>query len=505
MNDGGIFDIIDWVNNCKDNHISCNYERTPGNPTRLIKISQSEDEPYYHLQLHETDSSRSYRYIALSHCWTYSKPLKTTHENLVQHEESIPYDLVSPVFDNAFHMTWCCGVDYIWIDSLCIIQNDAAEWEKESSRMGAVYSNALVVFASHGYDFGLRRDALKSLEDPWREDDPPVFCRPLTDHKNFFLPPKRTDSWFSRGWCMQERLLARRILHFGGRNDEMWFECNSTIECECGRSDESREKRHNLTLKELRASLLYSIDANQSAELDPDEVWKYYIRFCEAYSAGHLTFATDSIPAMSSLMNELAPYLGDYFAGLWQHNLLLSLQWEVSDTRESKRYPEYVAPSFSWASQSGGVIWYTHPYSISNDATHSFAEVLEVFCTLSGQDKFGRVSAGQLTLRGAVSRLTVKSNEMHEPDGKIELETGGIGECFVAMDSLQDVEELEAGDALTCLDIMRDREPNDRGRFASGLVLLPSKLKSGCYRRVGFATMLAEHFEKAEVEVISIV
>ena len=492
-----------WINECDATHSACTISIGAGVPTRLIELSLGADRQP-HLRLQDTNPSQCYRYVALSHCWSLSNPLKTTRENLSQHRQRIPFESSSAVFRDAVELTWHLGLDYIWIDSLCIIQDDAADWEAESARMGVVYNNAFVVVASHGHDFGFLRTSLKPLQDPWRPEDPPVFCRPMVDHANIFVPPEREGSWFTRGWCMQERLLARRILHLGGADDEVWFECNTELKCECERVEESRFGGM-ATLKELRTSLLPAAGSQASLSVHRDELWKYYIKVCEDYSARDLTFPTDTMPAVSSHMSELAPYLGKYYAGLWEYNLLLALQWEAWDTRTCFRHPQYVAPSFSWASRSGAVIWYADPSTLPTRDTHDFAEVVDISTTLVGLDPFGRVSAGYLSLNGLVIRMKVKSTEMVGPDGRVELDTEGVGECYATLDSQQDVEELEVGEIVTCFDLMRDREDNGNGKFVSGLILLPSARQNGYYHRIGFSTMLLEHFYGAKIELIVIV
>ncbi|EUC38761.1 hypothetical protein COCCADRAFT_82288, partial [Bipolaris zeicola 26-R-13] len=54
-------------------------------------------------------------------------------------------------------------------------------------------------------------------------------------HDNLFNPAQNTRSYWGRAWCFQERLFARRILHFGGDYEESYFECGEMVDCECQR------------------------------------------------------------------------------------------------------------------------------------------------------------------------------------------------------------------------------------------------------------------------------
>lgn len=309
-----------WIQSCIENHPACKISTGPGKPARLVQLSLKDS--VWHICLHDTDPLRSYEYVALSHCWSLSEPLRTVKENLAQHRDHISIDAMSAVYKDAILLTWTLNIDYLWIDSLCIVQNDADEWALESVKMGDIYNNAIVVFAAQGAHMGLRKNASEPIKDPQRPDDPPIFCRRKVDHRNFFVSAWGRSPWFTRGWCLQERILARRLLLFGGMSDENFFECGEYLTCECGRAEESRDKS---TLRELYAMVI-QIPKEEQDQIDEDWVWKLYIRTCEEYTARNLTFPTDTMPAISSLMRVLEPYLGTYLAGIYEHNLILALQ-----------------------------------------------------------------------------------------------------------------------------------------------------------------------------------
>jgi hypothetical protein len=91
-------------------------------------------------------------YVALSHCWgTLGKhPLRTTTDNLQEHISGISWSTLPKTFQDALKITRELGIDYIWIDSLCIVQDSEEDWRQESREMGLIYERARVTIAAAG-------------------------------------------------------------------------------------------------------------------------------------------------------------------------------------------------------------------------------------------------------------------------------------------------------------------------------------------------------------------
>jgi hypothetical protein len=88
------------------------------------------------------------KYIALSHCWGKSHHLTTTTRNISAHKNGIPLDVLPATFRHAVQVAQELKIAYIWIDSLCILQDDAADWEVESAKMGNVYADSYLSVAA---------------------------------------------------------------------------------------------------------------------------------------------------------------------------------------------------------------------------------------------------------------------------------------------------------------------------------------------------------------------
>ena len=494
--------MLDWVQDCHENHALCNSRVSTGLPSRLLHVALRDTGGGTSLlmtQLEDTDPTRSYRYASLSHVWANSTPLRTTRENIDRHRDHVPPQELSEVLIQTIYLAYHLGISYLWIDSLCIVQDDREDWEREFPRMGMIYGNAYVTFAAHGPDLYINKTAPEPLHDPFHPRDPPVYCREEISHAYMFSKPSSTASWFGRAWCMQERLFSPRILHFWAAEEEIVFECSTHARCECSRipSDKS-----SLKARAARA-LVRARDAGDEAKLQ-DDLWQLYVDASQDYTARGITIADDTLPAVASFARELAPYLGRCYAGLWEHNFLLSLQWEAHDTCKSRRHGTYVAPSWSWASRSGPAIWYLGTATTPNSDTHDFAELLEVVCVTSGKDPFGAVSGGHVKLRGYCTEMKIKDKTKHYPDDRLEMVGGGgVESCYVTLDTIEELDEMQEGQSIVCLDVMRDREGS--GQYVSGLALLPVEGREGAYRRIGFSTMLAAHFVGSPLKEVVIV
>ena len=230
-----------WLATCKLDHKACN---GGGNaprrlPTRLICVESFSDtdttpDTAPDIKLALTDAMDvSVEYLALSHCWGLSKGFRLLEGNYDSCLASIDRSLLTKNMQDAISITRVLGYSYIWIDSLCIIQDSEEDWKAESARMLSVYAGAactLAATASASGDGGFFRSRLnrRSLEAcevgvstlagdgrEWiyvRRDDLSDFRRGVD------LAPLN-----GRGWVLQERLLSRRILHFGA--DMLYWEC----------------------------------------------------------------------------------------------------------------------------------------------------------------------------------------------------------------------------------------------------------------------------------------
>jgi len=130
-----------WLRSCLQNHDTFCADHTSPLPTRVLNVGSINGivEPY--LMVTE---GRLGKWVALSHCWGTGTPFTTTTANLSERQRSIPFGHFPATFQDAIIICRRLGFEYLWIDSLCILQDSPSDWRTESTQMSHVYSNASV-------------------------------------------------------------------------------------------------------------------------------------------------------------------------------------------------------------------------------------------------------------------------------------------------------------------------------------------------------------------------
>ena len=145
------FDLLkSWLRECDDTHQDCVSSSAQRLPKRLIHVGGTCNEEIY---LWETNGAEvNERYTTLSHCWGKTaevKPLQTTQHTKERWSSQIPWNLLGRTFQDAITISRAIGVRFLWIDSLCIVQDDKYDWESHAVIMATIYQNSyLTIYAS---------------------------------------------------------------------------------------------------------------------------------------------------------------------------------------------------------------------------------------------------------------------------------------------------------------------------------------------------------------------
>lgn len=179
-------------------------------------------------------------YAVLSHCWGDPQSVaKTIQSILTDHTQQIPLSILSNTFRDAVRTCRKLGVQYLWIDSLYIVQDDPGDWDAQGARMTDIYTNASLTIAAadskdgSGGCFYTRDNKVDVQLDNqkyfprWTE---PAERLPLRKHwRNCSLSGSACHPLFGRKWCLQERMLSRCIIYFTRRHP--WWECREEAPC----------------------------------------------------------------------------------------------------------------------------------------------------------------------------------------------------------------------------------------------------------------------------------
>lgn len=218
-----------WVNDCVENHARCRENFRPYCPTRLLDLVRFWSSGDIVLVERVEHAEEYIPYTALSHCWGTppSRPLITTLANLASRKERIPFDELPLTFKDAVTTTRKLKIPYLWIDSLCIIQDSPSDWEREAGKMALVYAGSICTLSAlgaHNSHGGFFRLVEKERDFVYRYD------LNLGSQRIRVFPCEPND-WLldgplmERAWTLQERELSNRILHFP--RDELLWECKT--------------------------------------------------------------------------------------------------------------------------------------------------------------------------------------------------------------------------------------------------------------------------------------
>lgn len=345
-----------WIQGCinsEKKHGKCLPPTIPPLPNRVIYIGTTDDD----LRLHvSTPGEKSY-YTSLSHCWGGRTPIKTTLTRLSEYTIHIPTPLPQ-TFADAISVTRVLDIPYIWIDSLCIVQDSKIDWIHEAGEMATIYSNSFLnISADAATDSttGFLGQPARTISLPHSISYSFTDANGTKTERSIYVRKKGLraqelpfhtqvhadlrSKLSTRGWVFQERLLSPRTLHFS--KHEMAWECRSTSECECS----ANSVRSKQTASILKGFLV-----------EPDRfhsIWRENI--VPSYTSLDLTFKSDRLLAISGLVTAIGQFRrGTYVAGLWKDSEE-DLLWYVSDTEAAAKTSAENVPTWSWAAVDGKV------------------------------------------------------------------------------------------------------------------------------------------------------
>lgn len=411
-----------------------------------------------------TLEDKNCRYATLSHRWGDAKNmLQTFNSNITEHYQGFAWSALPKTFRDAIIVSQDLGLRYLWIDSLCIIQQNRVDFETECSTMHLIYLHCYCMIAaadSQDTSEGFLRlgeeartmsvnDQSSRSADIW---DKPAFVPQSTAFRYVHSQYVDWAEWTkvlegglsTRGWAFQERELAPRILHYT-KSGVMW-ECRLCIGAgDLEKLQLRRLSGYNSRFDKSGQRRLMQEEAFRALDIDKDrltvnDIMKRWLFVAEEYSRRILTYSEDTLPGLSGLAaavhflksGEHKFGSSTYLAGVWTSHIERQLFWcpvapipRISKCTAGQLERTRFLPSWSWASCETEVTFYLSHLPKrglsaeldsnvrkpqSDDATYvPYYELQRHFRFVyvstdikpEGIDPFGRVRGGELCIKGA--------------------------------------------------------------------------------------------------------
>lgn len=172
-------------------------------------------------------------YVALSHCWgalPSNKRVCTYSDNIESFKRSILFHTLPRNFQDAVTVTRALRIQYLWIDSLCIVQGDTEDWKTEAGKMEDVFSSAYCTIAASSATSSLDGFLLNRAQRASIGIRTPQGTLYLAEAIDDFEAHVEQSVLNTRGWVLQERALSRRTIHF--TSTQVYWECGEGVHCE---------------------------------------------------------------------------------------------------------------------------------------------------------------------------------------------------------------------------------------------------------------------------------
>ncbi|KAJ4317343.1 hypothetical protein N0V84_007400 [Fusarium piperis] len=386
---------------CLSSHTECTRTYLPP-PSRLVDVQN--------LCLVDSAPIGSPTWAALSYCWGGPQKAQTTSKNVSGRYKAIDIGDMPLTLRDAIRTCRELNLPYLWIDSMCIIQDDEDDKAREINKMPEVYQGALVTLSAscaatcHGGFLHDRPHPAPGVALPMKRSDGShdiiqavKWTRPVEEPIN------------TRAWTFQEQALSERIIDYGSQRASYF--CNS-----------SGKKRR------------FGMLPSQTDDLLRGE-WASTV---EKYSARQLTFVSDRLNAVAAVASRFAETAGlsssEYVAGLWKPSLVRGLLWTVK-TGQIRTEPTG-GPSFSWASHLMEVEWQSEIWG--RDTHKETASILEAEVKVGNALlPFGSVTSSRLVINGPLVYTTL---DLSSGEARIRHDDGGEHSVELFLDKEEKIE-----------------------------------------------------------------
>ncbi|KAI1321908.1 heterokaryon incompatibility protein-domain-containing protein [Xylariaceae sp. FL0255] len=428
----------DWLKTCLETH-SCHPKSSDFTPTRLLEISTDEET----LRLLEgTAVPQDVKYTTLSHCWGQKTPFQLTKDTIGAMSNATSTQSLNKTFRDAVKVTLKLGMNHIWIDCLCIIQDSTEDWIAESNRMHEVYGKSTCTIAatsaadSNGGCFQARNvDALASVKLVSRWGMFGTEGMYLTS-AGLWWDRFQREPLNCRAWVVQERFLSPCVLHYD--RDQIAWECRQLTACErFPMGMQGLITAHtSFFRRDLDTILKKSLQMDSIPGWALKEIWRPTI---QRYTSTGITKPSDRLIAIRGVGLNIENVFGwNYVAGIFlMKDTPSQLVWKPMGSGHAQfpATPPYnhskptrpertIAPSWSWASIDGPINMMPQWDAVENQQREraisaeelresALCKVLGIQSGGSPAEKAGLISQARLQLSCFMVQIHFADNEIN--------------------------------------------------------------------------------------------
>lgn len=410
--------VKSWLTECTELHEKCNRPVAQPLPTRLIQIPTDND--MSQLLLVKSEGIKD-SYIALSYAWGPGpQPNMTTSSNEDAYYKQIIFSTLPKTLQDAIIATKKLGIKYLWVDSMCIVQDSEEDKMTEIRKIRHTFKNAYCTIigaratkSSEGFldspplDYPL---SAPEIAIPYGSSADGSEKGILTFRESETLEQADVlrDFTETRAWCLEESVLSPRSIIYS--NIRLRWSCAETRHADGDFTyDEDNYYKVGLLPRLFHRNQKRSEEGDDEWEKDWEELWVFWKSIVRNYTTRELTRPDDKLRAISGLADEIhALYCNgddEYLTGLWKRKLFAGLLWFIMpQTRLDgsswvlPRIPD-MAATWSWASLNGIVVHDDEGVEIS-----PHCEIVDWYAVLSRKEPFGRAVNPCLEVRGRVKR-----------------------------------------------------------------------------------------------------
>ncbi|CCF32783.1 HET domain-containing protein [Colletotrichum higginsianum] len=348
-----------WLQTCLQHHPKCRIDSGKAyTPTRLMKICETDDGDLKLRLVRTRSETEETAYVALSYCWGGDQALKCTQANVQALERDVPFKGLPKTLRDAVEVCRRLQVAYMWVDALCIIQDDEVSKLAEVGNMAQVYKNALFTICASSAS-STTEGFLNYRSSPFQ--DPITFRVPFRNESGAetsidlaierYGEPLRTEPLRDRGWALQEQLLSRRRLMF--TTYQLHWSCASLLPGENWIDGYKATPSKGLGVTDIPRPFVADDGLSQ-------EVWKQkaltsWQTVVDDYVMRKLSLEEDRPLAILGIAAEFMQLFGGetYWCGMWQSSFPGCLMWKrCSSIFDRELTSKKHLPSWSWTSQN---------------------------------------------------------------------------------------------------------------------------------------------------------